>query len=185
MDAACYNSSDGFIYAVRGGRVFKVNATTGSIVSFADYNKRILSTSSIAYASGNNTLWAGGWNDQTSNQTIGNAIPSVSYFGKRTMQKIDPATLNVLQNVSLDAAFPHGSSPDIWDAAQQVQAGIWDLRSVGTSIYASIVEVDGGFQNANTYQVLFDPTNIASFTVNEQAINQGQAAFTSLTRLRM
>lgn len=179
MDAACYNTTDGAIYAVRGGRVFKIDAATGNIVTSKDYNPRLLSGASIAYASANNTLWAGGWNDQTSNQTVGNAIPSSSYFCPRSLHKIDPTSLNVIQNFDLDSFFPSALIPNLWDSKQYIQAGIRDMRSVGNRIFASIDAADGGFVNVSNFQLMVDPTNVATYTLNNQGATAGQPAVIS------
>ena len=173
MDSACYNSSDGFIYAVRGGRVFKINATSGAILAQSDYDLRLRPGASIAYASVNNTLWAGGWNDPTSNQALGNAIPSAYYFSPRRMYKIAPSTLTVLQALDLDSNFPSGATPNAWDSAQQPLAGVQELKAVGSVIYGVFL----GFQSTpSATPIVFDPSNTASYTLGFSGGVAGQFA---------
>ena len=178
MDAACFDNNDGFIYAVRGGRIFRANATTGVIVGQSDYNNRLRSGASVCYDSGTDTLWAGGWNDPSSQRAVGNIIPTSSYFSPRSLSKITPATLAVAQEYDLDTIFPALS---ILDSSQQFPSGVVELRSVGAFVLANIVANDGGFFNMICYQIRFDPSNIATFTTNNGAINCGQIAYVGPT----
>lgn len=158
MDAACYNSTDGFIYGVRGGRVFQCNASTGAVTAFTDYSTTILSGASICYAAVNNTLWAGGWNNQGFNHANGNAIPAAFFFKPCSLYKLTPgAPPTVAQVVDLDTAFA-ADAP--WNSAQQPLAGVSELKYIGTSVYATIAQ----FQlHSGLVPVKFDPTNLASF----------------------
>lgn len=98
LDNAVVGSFGGetFIWAVRGGRVFKFNATTGARISDSVFDSELLSNSAIAYDGGNEIVYATGynraWSQSSANFT--NNYPSWLYG-------INPDTLAVTSMVNM------------------------------------------------------------------------------------
>lgn len=92
LDAACYVPTvTPYIAAVRGPYFYKLNATTGAKISAFVFNPRLLNgPSCIAYDPVTQTILAGG----ICNADIYHSGGS-NYYGKSTIQRIDPTTLAV------------------------------------------------------------------------------------------
>lgn len=98
LHSAVYQSGRDVIFAVRGGTVFKLNATTGKKISSSRYGGPDLSDSYITYDTGRDKLWVtyspGGFKAPP-----GNTAPTNDEY----IYKLNPDTLAIEQTIGIGA----------------------------------------------------------------------------------
>ena len=106
LNNATYDSGRDVIFAVRGGYIYKLNATTGSVITAARFNFPPWGDATyVALATNVDKLYAGVWHDPQPNVTAG-------VFPRQGICKINPDTFaleNFVDTANIENDF--GSGP--------------------------------------------------------------------------
>lgn len=137
MDSACYCTTDNVIVGVRGGRVFKIDASAGTISSQADFAQPGFGQATCCYDSGTNRVFAAVWDTPV----FTNDSPS-NTSSPRKVYRIVPSTLvtDLVIDINTTLGITNG-------ALAYTQLGVSDLRSHGGYIYGRIFKNSGGVVN--------------------------------------
>lgn len=105
LHSAVYESGRDFIYAVRGGTVFKLNATNGNKISSSRFGGPDLSDSYICYDSGRDKLWV-------TYSPAFRAPPDLpTPINDRFIYKLNVDTFAIEQTIGIDAQNLESSNP--------------------------------------------------------------------------
>lgn len=134
LHSAVYEPGRDFIYAVRGGTVFKLNATTGKAISSSRFGGPDLSDSYIEYDSGRDKLWV--TYSPSFKAPPGNAHPTNdTYIYKLNVDTFAiEQTIGIGQNLldpSTEAYQPNNVIRHI--RSNGVQLACWMVRNTGTN----------------------------------------------------
>lgn len=93
LDQAVYSATYDAIYAVRGGYLFKLNATTGALISSTKFSRVGFSYTNIAYDTAQEKLWMTLWHDP--------GIIEYAEDKNKMLYDFSPVDLSLTQSYSL------------------------------------------------------------------------------------
>lgn len=158
MDQAVFDSTDNLIIGVRGGRVFKCNATTGAVISSADYSPLAFGPSSIVWDSGLNRCFSTSWNIGHYN------FDNTKDIAVRNIYRIVPTTLAVDIVKDIYSMFTPGDGAMMPPLLPGPACGFSAMRTSGGNIYAT--GWDGGAATGPEevfFQISPDLTTVKNF----------------------
>lgn len=126
MDSACYDSTDQFILSVRGGRVFKCDATTGAVLSQLDYSGLAPSGGQIVYDAGIGKCYASAWN-------IGH-YDQAAFSSVRNLYRIVPGNLPSVPP-TVDLVTPVANIFGAFAGSTALESGIAYMKNVSGEVY--------------------------------------------------
>jgi len=122
LNNAVYEPGRGIIYAVRGGRIFSINATTGALLAYSTFAVPDFDDAYVTYSPATDSLYASIWmNFPNTNNGDGK--------GGKFLYQINPDTLSVVN--TYDIAADQFSTSD----GRSFSAGPRQLISIGNFIF--------------------------------------------------
>lgn len=144
LDQAVYSASDGVIYAVRGGYAFKLNATTGALISSSRFAKFGMFNASLAHDTTNDKLFVACAN------TVQTPPTSAVLYGNKRVYKLTPSTL------ALDASYDMTNYMDI-------DYGV-PFEGPDSLLFGNNLLFYSAYDNSSRKVYSIDPTNFASYS---------------------
>lgn len=141
LDTALYHTVLDQIFAVRGGYIFKLNASSGSIISSSRYNGIAFPYSDLTWDSVNDRLWTCFWHDP-----LREVWPDQTYM---RIFEINPADLSVVSDYGLITSGCDTTYGEYGNGPQAV------LYAKGMLYVATMNGTGTGHRLAK-----YDPTNI-------------------------
>lgn len=171
FDQAVYGNSTvaggPFIWAVRGGFVYKLNATTGAKISSARYVCPSFGDASIAYDAVNDKIFCSFWNEQRADDGATATLEALVYKG---IYRLNPSTLAVEVSSLVFPLLPGSENTQTWYGPHQILA--YSGFIYGAYYGQTGVHATGVFE--------FDPLAMAATIAGDQVQGLNQNAWTDL-----
>jgi len=161
LDNAVYAPAAGYIYGVRGPYVYKLNATTGALVSSSRFCNVSFGGSEIRYDSVTGNLFVGVWNEPRDDDNSYAAYP-----GYRTIYQINATTLlagDLVLWSTIGLAHPMTGTWEGPGAFIANNGKIYGLINAGNSYQIDVASMTGsaaggGYSTSFWTDMVFDGT---------------------------